>query len=582
MKKLLSYIAIGLVPLLFSKCTLSEDLKKLESTANDSVQLYIGTPKFATKLHIDFIDRATGLPIDNQDIAVTLSGANSSWMYNNVGKQQSQYTAKFGMLDLVVDPHKVDTSILKTKPVEFVITPTLAGYEANPQLALLGSPKTNSIRVLMTKLSAPPAGYYNSGNVVVGNTDANGQIVGGGTINLAPRKNILRSASGSNGYSFSFEPGTRLLDSRGTPLFGVVSYEFIRNEFSNIDAPILATSGGNTRLISKYLDFSLKLFVKNPFSGSITEVVKIGGGIHFTLPIPSSLMNEATNALFAVGDNVQRWKTSELLNGSSVNDVVGLVDGVKSIQVTVDNVADLSSTWGYSAPAVFNQAHIVFDQPSPLTRRSNIKVVASVNGKPLYIEKAQLRPDPDHEMFGSDVLFGFYKYINKTVDYAFFDDNNDPSYSVTFNPSVFSWNEDNLGTNINIYESNQGSTFVNVNVDLKVVKKSSPSLAIKPNLNILVGVPGAMNVVQLVDGKTNFSLKVGQEYLVKGVFGSASGQGTISVVDNGSIYVAKFRMPIGSAPALEFTYPLAKSAGNTININYTIPVTDDVFNQIKQ
>lgn len=56
--KLMAYITVIVTSLLFSECTLNEDLTNLKSSVSD-LKLFIGTPEFKTGVHLDFIDAKT-------------------------------------------------------------------------------------------------------------------------------------------------------------------------------------------------------------------------------------------------------------------------------------------------------------------------------------------------------------------------------------------------------------------------------------------------------------------------------------------------------------------------------------------
>jgi hypothetical protein len=595
--KLMVLIVMG-IPMLFSRCTFSEDLTKIQNSL-DSVKLYIGTPQFNTLAHLEFVDAATHLPIEDQDVKVSISGRDAALIYNNMGAQLSEYTGRWGLLDLVVDPHKVDTSALRTNPVEFVITPTMAGYIGYPQLVLICNPNTNNVIVPMINLSAPPPGYYNSGEITIGNTNSNGQIGGGTTINLAPRRiSESRSVFGSGQGTIWFLDGTTLLDASGKTLIGSVSYDFSSNENDRNGWPISISYGVNLyKEITEYFDFSLQFYV-TPDGGVKTPVANFGnsGGIIFGKTIPSALINNETGAPFKEGDKIDRWQTTTLIDGSNGNSTKDVIRQVSTIggdgpglADTLKNMIDLKSTWGSSMDY------------GPVTTTINIYGVitrpdANVTVYILGVPPGLMAPTEWNCEQLANYDLNFYNTTGskqfKYTYYTTFITNNYFSLSnscgLTLLPTnfsytpVFSHQSLTFTQDITVTEDiASAKDLVTANIDLTIVNSSKKRLAIKPNVNIEVGVSGSMQLYTLNNGRATVSLKLSQPYIVHGAFGTSSGVGILTVTEVDNNYVAKIKMTIGSMSNQESSYTTPISADKNSDINYTIPVSDDVFNQLK-
>src|ERR1035437_8426332 len=107
LSRLIVFVALALVPMLFSRCTLSQDLSKIQ-TSLDRVKIVLGTPEFKSLVHFQFIDANTKQYIT--DVAtVKVSGKNASAVYSTLGQSATTCSSMMGMLDLVLDPHQVDT-----------------------------------------------------------------------------------------------------------------------------------------------------------------------------------------------------------------------------------------------------------------------------------------------------------------------------------------------------------------------------------------------------------------------------------------------------------------------------------------
>ena len=612
LKKPLVYVALALVPMLFSKCTLSQDLDKLQSILKDSVQIYVGTPQFNTLAHIQFVDAATNLPIEDKDVKVTIFGKDAASMYNNMGKQMSEYTSKWGMLDLVVDPHKTSGSNLSSNPLEFIVTPKLDGYVGDPQKAILLNSGTNTVTISMVNLSAPPAGYYNSmSNVFVGKTNSNGQISGSTQISQAPRKISNGSFSADiygRTFNFWFQDNTTLLDSLGNTLVGEV-YCDLPSSFSG--SYLIRKTDNLYKLMVKTFEKSIRIYVKST-NAPRTPVANFGnnGGIIYQQDLNN--LNYKPNPinyydkyyrLGKKGDKFERWQTKSLQNYfkglvttiNSKNIVVQsndeLVYGALILKDTLKSVSDLDFTLGFSQTLYPVEMSLFIDgqvtKPSsfiydcykkiddPLRQTGDFPDIYSLFG---FLE------GEIDKTTGSTPIIAHYLTTDidlvKTPDYFGIYNKSD---GLTVTPVDFSKTPD-FSTNpakcTQVVKVVEDLTWdlVTAIIDLTVVNQSNPSIGIKPNVNIQV--EGQTH--PLYNGKTTLMLKLGQTYSLRGVFGTASGDGVLTVEDVGDNYVATFLMTIGTNAGKVSTFTTPKSADKAVSIKYLIPVADDVFNQMKQ
>jgi SpoU rRNA methylase family enzyme len=612
LSKLIVYVALALSPILFSHCTLTEDLGKLK-TSFDSVKIALGTPRFNTQAHLVFVDAVTNLPIEDQDVKVSVSGRDAALMYNNMGAHLSEYTGKWGILDLMVDPHKVDTAALRTKPIEFVITPTMAGHVGTPQLVLISNPTTNNVNVPMINLSAPPAGYYSSTNVIVGNTNSNGQISGGTPISLTPRQFSKGSLSDIGGVHYLwFLNNTTLLDASGNTLVGEVSCNLYSGGASCLD---IRTADNLYRRINKYFTNSIKLYV-TPTGGVKTPVANFGnnGGV-----IYQQLINSYSNPNFynifgtpyKVGDQIERLQTKSLydmMEGlvSTYNSKIDIVTrndgwftGGLVLNDTLKNVIDLDFTWGLSQPltpvdATFN-INGVINRPA-IASYYGFKMIpygtnldGTINYYYNYMWDRSITLDFNNPTGNKQIRYTYYtadNYMYSTPDY--FGTGGTPD-GLTIDPAGFKITPNfssypaKFTQNIIVTEDIASATeLVTANIHLTVVSQSNPSIEIKPNVNIQVGISGNMQSYSLKDGETKLSLKIGQPYIVHGQFGTSSAVGILTVKKVGTDYVGTFQLSMGSTLGSEKTFTVTDTGDKTIDITYKIPVADDVFNQFRK
>ena len=581
-KNPLIYLALAMVPMLFSKCTLSEDLNKLQSTLKDSVQIYIGTPKFNTQAHFKFVDAATNQAIEDKDVKVFISGRDSAKIYNNMGSQLSDYTAKWGMLDLVVDPHKVDTSALATNPVEFIATPKLDGYVSSPQPVYLTNPNTNSIIISMTKISTIPPVIYDTVTVAGGNTDANGVIGGDVTINFAPRRN-LKSSTLPSGFKISFVNNASFKSNNGQKLVGSISAQIIYNEITNGSYTFFDKTNLKQpfRLVLPYLTAYPTIFIKDS-KGNINKAEKFDtGGIVFTVPISSSLVNDQTNEPFKEGDEIDHW----IVPGSTIPNitkgVIEIENGIKVVKATFTNMNDLNiAYWGTSLPATTADFSLSFN--GKVSRQSEISLTFR-NTKGRQLNKVWADITNKTGKTKNIRFIGYYVSQDTPTNYNILFNSTDKSYQLTFDPSNFSYVGKAFNQSIAVSEPSQSVTnIITANVDLSITKKSSQTVAVKPNIPIYVGVAGNMQGYSLVNGKTTLPLEIGKTYIVRGGFGTSSGEGTLTVTEDASNYIATFILTIGATPGKVYSGTSPKTTTKIVNINYLIPVSDDVFNQMNK
>ncbi|MEI8084803.1 MAG: hypothetical protein WCG93_01175 [Paludibacter sp.] len=602
--KLLVYLVLAFVPMLFSRCTITEDMNKLQSSV-DSLKILVGTPQFNTYAHLVFVDAATNLPIEDKDVKVSISGKNAANIYNNMGAHLTEYTSKWGMLDLVVNPHKMDTSSLATNPLEFIITPTLTGYVGDPQKAMLFNSGTNTVTIPMINLSAPPAGYYSSTNVNIGETNANGQIIGSTPISLASRQFSKGSLTDTGTYYLWFLDNTTLLDASGNTLVGKVTGDFYRSGeyaawYNYLD---IRTPDNYYKRIFKYFVSSIRLYV-TPTGGVKTPVANFGsGGVLY-----NQFLNDYHNLVFSdrygrpykAGDKIQRWQTKSLFNwweglvtASNSTDVVvkqedGWFNGALLIRDTLKNVSDLDFTLGVSQPLY------------PVEGTLNIHGVVTGNVEQAYvIEKHQNIPGSTGAYFQSEYLaWANVNFSNPTgskqlkIYYLTTDER--PDYftmptgsSLTIYPSNFSFTPDlskwpqKFTQDLTVTQDIGVNTDeVTANIDLTVVNSSNKNLEVKPNVNIQVGVSGTMKSFTLNNGYVSLKLKLSQPYIVRGVFGTASAVGILTVKEVDKNYVTTLMMTMGSTPGDNLTYTTTKDASKSVYINYPIAVANDVFNQL--
>ena len=151
LKKPLVYVALALVPLLFSKCTLSQDLDKLQSSV-DSIQIVVGTPQFRNTIHFEFVDAKTKQYITGKTLNLKVTGTGATYVYDNIGNKADSYNANNGMLDLVIDPH-IDSTYMAANPIRVNVTPVVDGYLSQTQQVEVTHQRMKNVTVSLVSLT---------------------------------------------------------------------------------------------------------------------------------------------------------------------------------------------------------------------------------------------------------------------------------------------------------------------------------------------------------------------------------------------------------------------------------------------
>ena len=216
--RLIVFIALALLPMLFSRCTLTEDLNKLKSSF-DSVKIALGTPEFKSLVHFQFVDAKTKQYI-TLPATVKISGKNSSAVFTNLGQKATSCTTMMGMLDLVLDPHQVDTTTLASKPLEFDVSVNLDGYVGTTQKVVFNENKIKVVTVSLINTANLPSGVSVSKSANFGTTVTTGTNAGALTSTVSTPLN-------SGAQLVEIPQGVKLKDASGNPVTGTINSQIV-------------------------------------------------------------------------------------------------------------------------------------------------------------------------------------------------------------------------------------------------------------------------------------------------------------------------------------------------------------------
>ncbi len=578
MKKLLAYVVLMVAPILFSRCSLSEDLTKIQD-AVDSLRIVVGTPEFKNMIHFEFVDAKTKNPVP--DVKLKISGAGASKVFSNIGEQESEYTASNGMLDLVLDPH-LDSAYLEENPVRFEVTPVISGY--------LG--QTQQVEVSHERIKSVPMSLININD---GNTD--GVKVSVQTLtptydNTNKTTQAIAQQIDGTKTTIEVQPGTILKDASGIPLKGKVKSQVVF--FSAADSATQEIIQGSLTGEAQLKDGSTiqtKLISAGMFSAQLTvegKSVKTleGEGLKLRTRISADLYNPEKDRTVQEGDTIPMWSKEEG-SGKWVLEKYSLVKKDNEGLYLEDVVKHLSYwNWDWFTHKISKSYCNAFPRilwgVSGLTT-ADVNIVVTLNNV-----NSQYPIMQESIYQGAYSQFGFFpNNVSGTIKFT--ERNPKPGTKLVFSPASISFTSLCGTTNkVNVsVASDPNLLTVNLNLSArssdpnsKIIIRPSTYLYYKPSNQ------SYWNYMYLYNGVASIKLIPGQDYDVYGCFGKNSGYGKLRIDKVGTDKLQVKLTPtinltggsMGSPISLD---PIARPANNIVNVNYNAILSPDIFNKLK-
>lgn len=582
-KKTMLYFAVIIPAIFFSRCTLTEDISSLKKSV-DSLQIIVGTPKFNTNVHIEFVDAKTGQFIKSSDVNVVVSGKDASSIYNNIGQKKSGYTSKMGFVDLIVDPHKVDSVAIKTTPVEFAVSASVNGYLSATQKITVDKATRHNIRIKLIKMDAAPEGVSVAVNNNFTTTGASGKTLNSSTQTLNTGKQTV-----------VIPKDVILKDATGAPITGTLKSEIVffdptsaaaQNAIPGTLSVAATMSNGNAQNI-KFISagmFNVKLTAGDKAVKSFDN-----GGITIKTVLPPSFINPKTRVAVKENDVIEMWSMEEG-SGKWIFEKMDTVRKVNGELVLEETVKHLSSwNWDYWIPSCDNGPKFVFK--GSLTSNN---LAANVNAK--YKDYGYDESDNKQIIVsttGDNSYFQILRPAQSAATFTFTNSagNNSSGKELVFTPS-----------SVDVANMCEGKTYeiqvsekkyvesVNVNIELSATSTSNKNLVLMPNTWVYYFSTSGTTITdlstsQMTNGKSTFSLALDQEYYIGALFGSSWGMGTIKVQNEGtSSYRLTFTPMIDFSTAQTGTpisYVLPKDATKSVTVKYAGVLSDEIFNSLK-
>lgn len=582
MKKLL----LGLLPvlciLLTSRCTLAEDIEKLQG-AVDSLGIVIGTPTFETGVYLDFINAKSKNYVDEVEIKVNVTGTDGQYVYNNLGVREDQFLSRIGMMELVIDPRKVDSVSMLTTPLEFNVTVQAEGYNPVTQKIKLFKPGMQMTAITLVKLDDAPEGISASvTNNFVG-TNSSGRTTQKGEITM-----------NSGEQSITINEGVVMRDEAGNPVTGTIAASAVffdplsqaaQDAFPG-GLTVVADMGDNTtediRFVSAGM-FDLRLTAGGKNVSSFDN-----GGITLKTEVSPELINPNTGQPLKENDVIELWSQDEG-TGKWVFEKMDTVRNVNGKLVLEETVTHLSLwNWDFYYNTCEYGARFVF-RGNIDSDRMRAEITAVIDGQS-FDEQKRVRISTVPGNHYNEIILSRVP-SNTPAKFTFEDGGGDRTVQLTFNPSTLDISNVCDGQTYYIDVTDEkANEIIKVNFDLQATSASNSRLIIRPNATIYYRPAGeanaSWNTAYLSNGQTTIDLPLAVTYEIQAAFGNNSGKGTLRIERDGSSRVNVIMTPdieigSGGTTAEPITLNVARPSSNTIRVRYTAVLPDNVFDVLR-
>jgi len=597
LKLLLFYFAVFGTVIFFARCTLNDDLGKITDSL-DSLQVMIGTPQFNTSVHIEFVDAKTNEPISNKNVTVSIDGRDAAFVYNNLGSKQASYTSIWGMLDLVIDPHKADTNSMSTDPIEFQITSTLEGYVSATNTVFISQEGNQTVTIPMINLNNPPDGFFIAEKEISVTVNEDGSLSEDIVVDFnatgptGMKKVKGESASENIVPVLTIPKGVKFWGQSPNGSEGSINkYTSLKVKVEKVNFPTdgefkpysfrYAYTGwfleyGSTR-------FTIMATVPTVLAPNLTRDViwtvqkVLTGNLGITLFLPPNFINPETNAIIKENDIISRvifTYNQTILREKQ--EVVKKINGKLAITSDFNPGQygfDWGQSWGYLIPTCG------FTGPK-FTFTSDPDVVDYVNFSSHVFYDKRKTPHGYGQLSYNPKVFqqlGFIRLPSSRVDVAF-----TAKGPYKFTPDTVTLDNpcENKTYTIRIQKDLSNSDWLTLNLDLELASESK-NFVIKPSTNIYYFSPGLNSSIRIINGKASFSVKKGLEYVFQVPFGDSGAQGFLKVEDDTpTTYKVTFTPQMNSNSNNKSEVIIVpKTDSKEITIKYRVIIPDKIFNQ---
>lgn len=300
-------IALVLCPLVIVGC----DIGGISDEVEESFDLIVQLPAVETTFSGQFIDAESGEVIDQQDVAVTIKGADKSAVIDPILFESiGQATVEDGFMDLAL---REEVTPSTGAPVRFTVAANAEGYIANSKTFVVKETGRRGFTVRLVDADHPPQGVSVKSNESSGSTDSDGTVTEARTVETDP------DPQSGGGASFTVAEGTRVFDADGNPLQGALSSTLAY--YSNqSDKALAAFPGGFEDVTVEMVDgeeIDGGTFVSGSF---VSAEVQDGAGrsahqfsepVDVSVTVPEGTYHPEKGRLVQEGDVIPLWSYDE-------------------------------------------------------------------------------------------------------------------------------------------------------------------------------------------------------------------------------------------------------------------------------
>ena len=570
--RLIVFIALALLPMLFSRCTLTEDLTKLKSSF-DSVKIALGTPEFKSLVHFQFVDAKTNKYISNV-ATVKISGKNASAVFSTLGQTATTCTSTSGMLDLVLDPHQVNETTIAANPLEFDVNVTLAGYVDVTRKVVFNENKIKVVTISLINLSDLPSGVSVSKSPNFAATSSTGEIL-----------QTVSTTLNSGAQSVKIPEKVILKDADGKLVNGSVSSQIVF--YDPKDSVAKAAIPGGLDVSAKLANGTtgnIQFVTAGMYGVSLTagnQEVKTfdKGGLSIKTKVDPAMINPNTGSPIKVGEKIEMWSKDEG-SGQWKFEKLAVVktDNVNGGLCLEDTVPHLSSwNWDFFTNSCGSGAKIVF-------KGDNVRVSGSVKTN---VYAWDFHKEDFFSALPGDPTDGFIQLYNTPMNKAAKLTFTSTTPGVTFTPAVLDVADLCSGSYEVTITKTAVSDVLTVNTDIGLSSASQSNLTIKPNAAIYLREStssGNRVLNSMTNGVASLSIKLGTDYDIFAMYGTSSATAKLRVdnaPNNMLVVTCTPTVTSGSVSTPVALPAIPKPANNTITVKYNIVLSDNVFNSLK-
>lgn len=597
-KLLLFYFAVMSTVMFFARCSLNDDLAKITSSL-DSLQVMVGTPQFNTSVHLEFIDAKTNEPISDKNVLVSIEGRDAAFVYNNLGSKQASYTSFWGMLDLIIDPHKADPISMSTNPIEFQITSTLDGYVSATNTVFISQEGNQTVTIPMINLNNPPDGFFIAEKEISVTVNEDGSLSEDVVVDFSAtgptgmKKVKGESASENIVPVLTIPKGAKFWGQSPTGSEGIINkYTSLKVKVEKVNFP---TDGAFKPYSFRYAytgyfleygstRFTIMAIVPTvsapPLTYDVLWTVQkvLTGNLGITLFLPQNFINPETNAIIKENDIISRviFAYGETSILKEKQEVVKKINGKLAITSEFNPGSygfHWSQSWGYLIPTCGHTGpKFTITSDPDITESVNFSVQVFHNKRKIPKGWGQLGSDPN--VFQQ---VSFIQLPSTLVDVVF-----SAKGPFKFFPDTFSLDNpcENKIYTVNIKKDPSNTEWVSLNLDIELASESK-NLVIKPSTNIYYYSSVINSSIRVVNGKASFYVNKGIDYFLQVPYGSSGASGLLKVEDDTpTTYKVTFtpQMNANSNNKSEVIF-VPKTDNNEITIKYRVVIPDNLFKQ---